>query len=205
MTSWIPYPVVLEGEAVELHCLEEKHFEELIALANDKRIWAHYPFDGTNPDRFHTLLKGLITAREAGHRFPFVIVYKPTGKLIGSTSFLEIVPEHKKMEIGFTWLHPDHWATVVNPECKLLLLGFAFETLKAVRVQLRTDENNIRSRKAIQKIGATFEGILRNDMLRDDLTHRHSAYFSIIVNEWEEKKEKLTALYQLKLDEFPGK
>jgi RimJ/RimL family protein N-acetyltransferase len=205
MNSWIDYPIVLKGEAVELHCLEEIHFDELIALANDKRIWAHYPFDGTNPERFHALLKGLIAARETGHRFPFVIVQKATGKLIGSTSYIEIVPEHKKLEIGFTWLHPDHWATVVNPECKLLLLTYAFETLEAVRVQLRTDENNIRSRKAIQKIGATFEGILRNDMLRDDLSHRHSAYFSIIVNEWQEKKEKLTALYQSMLDEFSSK
>jgi len=202
MKNWIDYPIELKGEVVELHCLEESHFEELIALANDKRIWAHYPFDGTNPDRFRSLLQGLIAEREAGRRYPFVIVNKATGKLAGSTSFLDIQPEHKKLEIGFTWLHPDHWATVVNPECKLLLLTYAFETLKAVRVQLKTDENNIRSRTAIQKIGASFEGILRNDMLRDDLTHRNSAYFSIIYQEWEEKKEKLTALYQLKLKEF---
>ena len=106
--------------------------------------------------------------------------------------------EHKKLEIGSTWLHPDYWGTEINFECKLLLLTYCFEALHTIRVQLKTDENNIRSRKAIQKIGGQFEGIFRNDMIRDNNTKRNSAYFSIIDEEWEDNKLKLTELYETK-------
>jgi RimJ/RimL family protein N-acetyltransferase len=104
---------------------------------------------------------------------------------------MDIQHKHKKLEIGTTWLHPDHWGTVINFECKLLLLTYAFETLRALRVQFKTDENNIRSRKAIEKVGGRFEGILRNDMLRDNGTRRNSAYFSIIEEEWSGVKKML--------------
>ena len=108
--------------------------------------------------------------------------------------------KHKKLEIGSTWLHPDYWATAINPECKLLLLTYCFEVLQAVRVQLKTDEKNMRSRKAIEKIGGQFEGILRNDMIRDNYTKRNSAYFSIIDDEWKDKKARLIELHNLKLN-----
>jgi RimJ/RimL family protein N-acetyltransferase len=112
---------------------------------------------------------------------------------------MDIQQQHKKLEIGSTWLHPTYWATVVNLECKLLLLTHCFEVLEASRVQLKTDENNIRSRKAIEKIGGQFEGILRSDMLRDNNTKRNSAYYSIIAEEWPVIKIKLTDLYNAKL------
>lgn len=106
---------------------------------------------------------------------------------------------HRKLEIGWTWLHPDYWATAVNLECKFLLLSFSFEELKALRVQLKTDENNIRSRKAIAKIGGQYEGILRKDILRDNGTSRNSVYFSLLDNEWERAKINLQGLLQRKL------
>ncbi len=104
---------------------------------------------------------------------------------------MDIQPNHKKLEIGWTWLHPDYWGTEVNLECKLLLLTYCFEELKTYRVQFKTDENNIRSRKAIEKIGGKFEGILRHDMIRDNGTKRNSAYFSIIDSEWGDVKRAL--------------
>ena len=125
---------------------------------------------------------------------PFVIIHKQDGKIIGSTRLMHIDPPHRKLEIGWTWLHPDYWATAVNLECKLLLLSFCFETLQAVRVQLRTDERNIRSRKAIAKIGGKYEGILRHDLIRDNGTFRNSAYFSLIHTEWSDAKTNLTTL-----------
>ena len=198
MSNWITYPLALTGEIVELRSLGKEHFTELEVLAKDKRIWEFYAYDGSNPDTFLKIFTSAITEREKGNQFPFVVFHKQENKLIGSTRFLDIQPNHKKLEIGSTWLHPDYWATVVNLECKLLFLEYCFETLQAVRVQLKTDENNIRSRKAIEKIGGQFEGILRNEMIRDNNTLRNSAYYSIIGEEWQTKKIKLADLYQLK-------
>ena len=196
----IVIPEKLSGNFVELHPLTRAHFSELTALANDKRIWQHYPFDGTDDSRFSQTLEQALVEKEKGTQIPFAIFHKQSKKLIGSTRFMEIVQVHKKLEIGFTWLHPEVWGTVINPECKLLLLTHAFEKMLVYRVQLRTDENNIRSRTAILKIGATFEGIFRNDMVRDNGTRRNSAYFSIIESEWQQAKEKLIAL----IDAAPG-
>ena len=111
---------------------------------------------------------------------------------------MDIQFKHRKLEIGTTWVQPEYWGTEVNLECKLLLLTFCFETMQTIRVQLKTDENNARSRKAIEKIGGQFEGILRNDMLRDNNTRRNSACYSIIEQEWGEKKITLTSLLQNK-------
>jgi RimJ/RimL family protein N-acetyltransferase len=198
MPNWIPYPLTLTGETVELVSLDRKHFAELEIVARDKKIWEFYPFDCSNSDTFLNYYSQGLTEGEKGNQFPFVIFHRHEKKIIGSTRYLDIQQKHRKLEIGFTWLHPNHWGTEVNFECKLLLLTHCFETLKALRVQLKTDENNIRSRKAIAKIGAQFEGILRNDMLRDNGTSRHSAYFSIIDKEWSEKKVILTELYKNK-------
>ncbi len=104
---------------------------------------------------------------------------------------MDISLQHRGLEIGWTWLTPALWGTGFNYECKLLLLTHAFEKLHMIRVYLKTDENNLRSRTAIGKIGASFEGILRNHMIRDDGTYRHSAVYSIIESEWPEVKLSL--------------
>ncbi|HXP50606.1 MAG TPA: GNAT family protein [Bacteroidia bacterium] len=200
MANWIPYPTTLSGETVELISLEKKHFAELELAASDKKIWEFYPFDCSNSETFLNYYNLGLIEREKGTQFPFVIFHKQHKKLIGSTRYLDVQPKHRKLEIGFTWLQPAYWATEVNLECKLLLLTHCFETLNTVRVQLKTDENNKRSQKAIAKIGAQYEGILRNDMLRDDGTNRNSAYFSIIDKEWTEKKVRLEKLYKDKKD-----
>ena len=200
MANWITYPLTLTGQTVDLLSLNEEHFPALESLAKDKRIWEFYAFDGSAPDVFAKILSSTIPERDKGTQFPFVILHKVENKIIGSTRFLDIQANHKKLEIGFTWLHPDYWGSAINLECKLLLLTYCFETLHTLRVQLKTDENNIRSRKAIEKIGGQFEGILRNDMLRDNNTSRNSAYYSIIEEEWEEKKLNLNALYHKKVN-----
>lgn len=198
MVQWIKYPTFLKGEVVDLIPLEKEHFTELGNLAKEKRIWEFYTLDGTDSKVFSEALNNAIIERENGVQFPFVIFHKLSNKIIGSTRFLDIQSTHKKLEIGWTWLHSDYWATETNLECKLLLLTFCFEELKATRVQLKTDENNLRSRKAIGKIGGQYEGIFRNDMLRDNGTKRNSAYYSIIDNEWNDVKLRLTELYQIK-------
>ncbi len=184
-------PIILHGELVSLLPLDPSHFDSLIALAKEKSIWQYYTIDGSNEEKLRPSLESSLTDRL---QYPFVIIHRETNAIIGSTRFLDIQREHKKLEIGWTWLHSDHWRTNINTECKLLLLTFCFEELMVSRVQLKTDENNIRSRKAILKTGAQFEGIFRNDMIRDNGTKRNSAYFSIIDSEWGEAKEKLLAL-----------
>lgn len=196
MTHWIEAPLIIRGDTVDLISLEPQHVDELEVLARDARIWEFYGLDGSSEAVFRAEFEEAFAARENGTEFPFVIFHKKRKRLIGSTRYLQIVPEHRKLEIGWTWLSPEYWATGINLECKLLLLTHCFETLRAIRVQLKTDENNIRSRKAIKKIGGSFEGIFHNDMIRNDGTKRNSAYYSLIEDEWFVKKGKLETLIQ---------
>jgi N-acetyltransferase len=197
--TWIKAPLTITGRSVDLVSLEPHHFPVLETVAQDKRIWQFYAYDGSNPAVLRSTLEAGLADRDKGLQFPFVILNKKTNAIIGSTRFMDIQPKHKKLEIGTTWLHPDYWGTVINFECKLLLLTYAFETLGVLRVQFKTDENNIRSRKAIEKVGGRFEGILRNDMLRDNNTRRNSAYFSIIEEEWSSVKKMLESAVALRL------
>lgn len=193
ISAWIPASLTLESGLVKLLPLEESHLETLEAIARDPRIWEWYPLDASRPEKFREAFRTAFAERDLGNQYPFAIFYKPAGKLIGSTRLLDIRPVHRKLEIGWTWLDPAFWGSGANRACKLLLLTACFETLGAVRVQLKTDVRNLRSRHAIEKIGGVLEGILRNDMILDDGTLRNSAYFSITEAEWPAVKERLEA------------
>ena len=199
--SWISHPVILSGKLIELIPLEEKYFDGLHKAASDKRIWEFYTGDWSVRETFDKVYKGSLRQREKGIEYPFVIMLRSTGKIIGSTRYLDIGTYDKRLEIGGTWMMPEYWATAVNPDCKLALLTYAFETLGAVRVQLKTQHNNMRSRKAIEKIGGIYEGIIRKHMLKDDGTYRSSAYFSIVDDEWPVVKINLEKLLQKKIEE----
>ncbi len=190
---WIPHPTVLTGHAIELHPLEEYHFEDLLNAASDKRIWEFYVGDWSVRETFYRIYNATIANREPGLEYPFIILHKATGKIIGSTRFLDIGSYDRRLEIGGTWLMPEYWATSINFDCKLALMTFCFEKIMAHRVQLKTQHNNIRSWKAIEKIGGIYEGIIREHMLRDDGTFRSSAYFSILHHEWPSVKPMLEA------------
>lgn len=196
--NWMKNKIVLKGELVELIPLQEEHFEQLELLARERKIWEFIPINMNTKEKCLQELKKAIIEHENGTQFPFVIYHKQENKLIGSTRLMNIEIAHRKLEIGWTWLHPDYWSTTINLECKLLLLSFCFEELKTIRVQLKTDENNIRSRKAILKIGAKYEGILRNDWIRENGTFRNSVYFSIIDSEWVAAKDRLKKLISIK-------
>jgi RimJ/RimL family protein N-acetyltransferase len=196
---WIEHPSTLSGSIVELLPLEENHFDELLKAAADKRIWEFYVGDWSVPETFRKVYSASLTQREDGNEYPFVIYHKPAQRIIGSTRLLDIVPYDQRLEIGGTWLMPEYWATAVNFDCKLALLTFCFETLDAHRVQLKTQHNNIRSWKAIEKIGGIYEGIIREHMLKDDGTYRSSAYFSILKSEWEKVKPRLASLMNLRM------
>lgn len=189
--QWIAHPTNLNGEIVDLFPLEEHHFDELIEAASDKRIWEFYIGDWSVPDKFRMIYRTSLRLREQGLEYPFVIFHRSTKKIIGSTRYLDIGIYDRRIEIGGTWLIPQYWATAVNIDCKLALLTHCFETLMAHRVQLKTQHDNMRSRKAIEKIGGIYEGIIREHMLRDDGSYRSSAYFSILQSEWENVKPML--------------
>ncbi len=131
---------------------------------------------------------------EAGLALGFATVLASTGEVAGSTCYLDIQPLPRGIEIGGTWLNPAHQRTGINTEAKFLMLSHAFEVLKANRVCLKTDSRNLQSRKAIERIGAKQEGVLRKHMVAADGVLRDSVYFSVIADEWPAVKEKLEAL-----------
>lgn len=125
-----------------------------------------------------------------------MIYDKQLDQIVGSTSFLSISIPNRNLEIGYTWLTPTVWRTRVNTECKYLLLKHCFETLKTIRVQLKTDRRNVRSQRAIERIGAIKEGTLRNQMIMPDGYLRDSVLYSIIDQEWASVKRKLERMLQ---------
>jgi RimJ/RimL family protein N-acetyltransferase len=133
----------------------------------------------------------MLKKQAAGTDLPFCVIFRETGKAIGMTRFLDIQPANRALEIGGTWYATEFQRTRVNTECKFLLLQRAFEVLGCNRVQFKTDVRNERSRRAIERIGARFEGILRDHLIMPDGTIRSSAYFSILACEWPVVKEQL--------------
>ena len=191
-THWINHPTILTGENVALIPLEKQHLEELYLAAADQKLWELIPVDCSKRETFNTAYNFALTEREKGNQYPFVIYHQATNKIIGSTRFFEIYPLDKKLEIGWTWIVKEYWGTAINFECKLLLLNFCFDILKTRRVQIKTDATNLRSRKAIEKIGGQFEGILRKDKIKENGISRNAAYYSILDDEWDLAKEKIT-------------
>lgn len=189
----IPHPTVLTGETVQLFPLEASHQDALYEVASDPVLWTHIPVNGSVRENFDQLIGQALQERAAGRQYPFVIFHQPTQRLIGSTRFIDIEPRDRKLEIGFTYIMREYWGTNINFECKLLLMTYAFETLEAIRVQLKTKDTNIRSRTAIEKIGGKFEGILRKDRMQENGISRNSAYFSILDEEWPEARAKILA------------
>ncbi|MCW3124338.1 MAG: N-acetyltransferase [Flavipsychrobacter sp.] len=189
--NWIQHPVILEGDKVKLVPLENAHFADLVSVAKDPRIWEFISINGADENSLLQHLKSAVLRRGTGEQYPFTVIDKVTNKIIGNTFFHNIFPEHRKLEIGWTWYAPEYWRTGYNRECKLLLLTYCFETLKAVRVQLQTDETNMRSRTAILGMGATFEGVMRKERIRANGLFRNTAMYSIIDDEWSTVKSRL--------------
>ncbi len=197
--NWISRPVILESKRVRLEPLAEKHFDELIIVSTPAEIWTHLSIEGYKADELRMGLKSALLKKISGEEYPFVIIDKTDNAIIGCTRYMDMMPEHRKLEIGWTWYTPAYWGTGYNIECKLLLLAYAFEELNTVRVQLKTSGKNLRSQAAIQKIGAKYEGTLRNARISASGEIRDTAMFSIIDSEWPEVKQmlqKMTGIIQ---------
>lgn len=194
--QWIDKDLVLEGEQVVLKPLQPEHIDTLIGVGNDPQIWEFLsvPFDEQHIRKY--FYEEALVNRENSTQFPFTIFDK-AGNIIGTTRFGEIEPEHRKLEIGWTWYAREVWGNGNNEECKYLLLSYAFEKLGAVRVQLKTNEKNYRSRRAILRLGCTFEGVYRNHFIRKGFL-RNSAMFSMLPEEWPAAKQNLKAIVDAK-------
>ncbi|MEO8285789.1 MAG: GNAT family protein [Chloroflexota bacterium] len=182
-------PVVLDGRTVRVEPLSMEHSEGLFRVADPSLfVITVGPRGEWNRANWDTYMEK--TLAMAG-RIPFAIVLKESGQPVGTTSYFDIHPEHRGLEIGYTWLGKAYQGTQVNPENKYLLLRHAFETLGAIRVQLKTDKRNLHSQRAMAKLGAKFEGILRKHSILDDGYVRDTAMFSITDDEWPEVKAAL--------------
>jgi N-acetyltransferase len=186
-------PTVLYGEFIRLEPLREVHRDALLRVAEDDRIWSWLPRKLQTVDEMNAFLASSRDEEAKGQAYAFAVVLRGSGRLVGSTRYLDITPADRGVEIGSTWYAPDVWGTRVNPEAKYLLMRHAFEDWQAIRVCFKTDERNERSRRAIAKLGASFEGILRNHRIRRDGSFRGSAYFSVIESEWPQVKSGLMA------------
>ncbi|QEL15474.1 GNAT family N-acetyltransferase [Limnoglobus roseus] len=175
--------VPLTGRWARLVPLDEAHREPLRRAAGDDRIWEHTLTRASGPG-FDPWFDDALAERAAGRRVPFAVCRAADGRWVGSTSYLDLAPRHRRVEIGSTWYHPDVWATAVNPESKLLLLAHAFEAFGVNRVALVTDVLNARSQAAIAKLGAVREGVLRSHMISQGGRVRDSVMFSIVAAEW---------------------
>lgn len=181
----------LQNEVVTLTPIAQEHIESMANAIGDERIWAHLSVTLRTKEDVITYVERAIKAREAGESFMFAIIDNKTGSVIGSTSFLAISAQHRHVEIGSTWLTPSAWRTAVNTNCKYLLLRYCFEELQLHRVQIKTDHLNTRSQQAIERLGATKEGILRKHMVRKDGTVRDTVMYSIVREEWPRVKQHL--------------
>jgi N-acetyltransferase len=186
-------PVTLDGRLVRLEPMSRAHLDGLANVAFDPSLWVWTLARPTDRDGLEAWMATAIANRETGTELPFVTVDRATGAPIGSSRYLNIVPEHRRLEIGWTWVAGSWQRRGANREAKLLMIEHAIERLGCHRVEFKTDSLNEKSRAALLGIGATFEGIFRNHMIMPDGRLRHSAYYSVIDSEWPPIKERLVA------------
>jgi RimJ/RimL family protein N-acetyltransferase len=191
-----PGPCTLTGYGVRLEPLTLAHTEALSAAARDGALWNLRVTSVPEPEQTATYIQTALEGLAAGHRVPFVVIDETSAKVIGCTSYHDILAPVARLEIGFTWYAKSYQRTHVNTACKLMLLEHAFGTLGAAVVGWRTDNFNYASRRAIERLGAKLDGIIRHHALRRDGTVRDTVMYSVIAGDWPEIQAHL--LSQLK-------
>ncbi|AHN20249.1 MULTISPECIES: GNAT family N-acetyltransferase [Lysinibacillus] len=188
---------MVENNVVLLRPLVREDSPALLAAGSYPEIWSYMSTTIEDESDVHNFVENALSNKNLMKEYPFVIVDKLSGQIIGSTRFMDIDSKHQRLEIGTTWLTPSFWRTAVNTNCKYLLLTYCFEVLGLQRVQIKTDHDNLRSQKAIERIGATKEGVLRNHMIRKDGSTRHTVMYSITLQEWPKVKAHLEILLEM--------
>jgi len=184
-------PVALTGKHIRLEPMRPAHAPALLGAGGASEIWEWMPSRPVNQATTESWLEKAMQAESQGREYPFVVILVPSERLVGSTRYLDVVEDDRTVEIGWTWYAPDTWGSVVNPEAKYLLMRHAFEDWGAIRVALKTDIRNVHSQAAIKKLGAKYEGLLRNQRIRPDGSYRDTVIFSITDREWPAVKSRL--------------
>jgi N-acetyltransferase len=188
--AWVE-PVVLRDRGVRLEPLSLGHEAGLKSAAADGELWNIRVTSVPEPENTRKYIEDALRMREEGHRFAFAVVDEASGRVLGSSSFHDIVPAIHRLEIGYTWYGKSQQRTHVNTTCKLMLMTHAFEVLGAKLVGWRTDNYNFASQKAIERLGARKDGVLRHHGLRRDGTVRDTVMYSLTAGEWPEVKAHL--------------
>lgn len=186
-------PVVLEGKHVKLDPMRVDHLPALCEVGLTDGIWKWTNNIVTEAADLERYVRAALADRDLGLALPFVTIDRASGKIVGSTRFGNIDRFNRKAEIGWTWVNPQWQRTAINSEAKLLMLTHAFEVWKCIRVEFKTDSNNKQSQKAIKRLGAVKEGVLRNHMITESGRYRDSVFFSITDAEWESVKANLAS------------
>jgi RimJ/RimL family protein N-acetyltransferase len=184
-------PITLMGKHIRLEPMRAAHASALLDAGGAAEIWEWMPGRPLDAATMEGWLDKAIKAESLGREYPFAVMLVPSGRLVGSTRYLDVQEDDRTVEIGWTWYAPDTWGGVVNPEAKYLLLRHAFEDWGAIRVALKTDIRNLHSQAAIKKLGAKYEGLLRNQRIRPDGSYRDTVVFSITNREWPAVKSRL--------------
>lgn len=187
-------PVVLRERGIRLEPLALTHEEGLKAAAADGELWRIRVTSVPEPENTRAYIETALKMREAGHRFAFAVIDEASGTVLGSTSFHDILPEVKRVEIGYTWYARGVQRSHVNTTCKLLMMGHAFDTLDCHVVGWRTDNFNFASQAAIERLGAKKDGVIRGNAMRRDGTIRDTVMYSLLAGEWPEVRAHLLYL-----------
>ena len=188
--NWIN-KLTLEGKYTTLIPLEIDHQQGLLAAAADGELWKLWYTSVPSEETIEDYISDALEQRKNGTQYPFTVIEKSSNKIIGSTRFYNLQPNHRRLEIGFTWYAASAQRTHVNSECKLLLLSYAFEELNCIAVQFMTNWHNQKSRTAIARLGARQDGVLRNHRIQPDGSYSDTVVFSIAEHEWNGVKKTL--------------
>ena len=186
-------PTILEGHGVRLEPLTADHEADLLAVANDGRLWELWYTAIPEPPRLAAYIADALAGQAAGHMLPWIVRETSGGSVVGSTRYHDIVPAIDRVEIGYTWYGAQWQRTHVNTACKLLLLTHAFDGIGCQVVGLRTDNFNFRSQRAIEALGAKRDGVIRHHHQRRDGSVRDTVMFSILAGEWPDVRRHLTS------------
>ena len=182
---------MLENSTLRLEPLTESHVKQMRALGSDIDIWRWYTADLSTPDALEAWMMNRLEESQKAEKMSYAVILKETGKVIGSSSYGHIDWQEKGIEVGWTWLDKPYIGSGLNKHMKYLMLRHAFESMAIERLELRTDETNVRSRKAMEKIGARFDGTLRNHRGTRGGRRRNTVIYSIIKSEWERIKNTI--------------
>jgi len=187
-------PVVLQDHGVRLAPLSPAHEDGLRAAAADGELWKIRVTSVPEPENTRAYIDTALQMRAEGHRFAFAVFDETSGRVVGSTSYHDILPAVRRVEIGWTWYARSAQRSHVNTTCKLLMMGHAFDTLGCAVVGWRTDNFNFASQRAIERLGAKKDGVIRGHALRRDGTVRDTVMYSMTAGEWPEARAQLLYL-----------